>query len=55
MKCFFVLVLSLVSLGAMAQKSFTLDDVVPGGKNFYNYYPRYANGSFTLNGDGSVS
>ena len=54
MKCFFVLVLSLVSLGAMAQKSFTLDDVVPGGKNFYNYYPRYANGSFTLNGDGYV-
>lgn len=41
-----IALLILFSLGMKAQKSFSLDDVVPGGKNFYQYYPRYANGSF---------
>ncbi len=44
----------ITALRANAQKSFTLDDVVPGGKNFYKYYPRYANGSFMQEGDGFV-
>lgn len=49
-----IALLILFSLGMKAQKSFSLDDVVPGGKNFYQYYPRYANGSFFLADDGYV-
>lgn len=51
---FIVALFFLVSFGLTAQKSFTLDDVVPGGKSFYQFYPRYANGSFALEGDGFV-
>lgn len=47
----FLLFVLLMPLSLHGQKSFTLDDVVPGGKNFYKYYPRYVGGSFTLEND----
>ncbi len=50
-KRFFALFIILSAVNLYAQKSFTLDDVVPGGKNMYKFYPRQAYGNFTLDGE----
>ncbi len=51
-RCFWLFItLFWAQNGLFSQKSLSLDDVVPGGKNYYRYYPRQASGSFTAQGD----
>lgn len=50
-RIFLILCLSFISLQtafSQQNKQFTLEDLIPGGKNFYNYYPRIPGQYFWL-------